>query len=432
MNKKPTSITELCELFWYLEHKYELLDFEVDGVLVWQYMRMQLYYIIAQKTKVLTQPHTQITSKDKLRSVFSYVKNSLFCNYLTLKEKKYVFITHPRSVRIDDELIDIYTKYFIDEEHRQDNNFIELESAHLGKHLRKKNKNTHYTDWIALSQKLYSFIVKSHVDTKELTVLDQVNAEINDICKTDFDFKALLINGVRKYKSQYFIYDKVFKKIKPNKIYLVVSYGQAPVIKSAKDNGIEVVELQHGTFSEYHLGYSFPNRTKQVSYFPDKFYVWNEYWKSLIKLPIASENVKVDSFRYLEREKKKHLKTQRNKDQILVLSQGAIGNAIAEKILKHIDKFKDSYIKYKLHPGEFSRWHNYPALNELIKYENVEIVCDEIPLYKLFSQSAIQVGVFSTALYEGVEFGCETILLDLNGIEYMSKFIEMYDAKVLH
>ena len=42
----------------------------------------------------------------------------------------------------------------------------------------------------------------------------------------------------------------------------------------------------------------------------------------------------------------------------------------------------------------------------------------------MFSVSEYQLGVFSTALYEGVEFGCKTILADLPGIEYMDQFIK--------
>ena len=51
--------------------------------------------------------------------------------------------------------------------------------------------------------------------------------------------------------------------------------------------------------------------------------------------------------------------------------------------------------------------------------------------YKLLAKSEYQAGVFSTALYEGVEFGCKTILFDLPGVEYMDKFIEMYEVEVI-
>ena len=47
----------------------------------------------------------------------------------------------------------------------------------------------------------------------------------------------------------------------------------------------------------------------------------------------------------------------------------------------------------------------------------------DVDLYEFLSRVEYQVGVFSTTLYEGVEFNCKTILLYLPGIKYMDKFI---------
>ena len=191
-------------------------------------------------------------------------------------------------------------------------------------------------------------------------------------------------------------------------------------------NDVEVIELQHGTFSKYHLGYSFPNRKEPLEYFPDKFYVWNDFWRKIIKLPIDEKDVVVDSFRYMQKMRVRLCeKISKNNNQLVVLSQGVIGGLIAEKLLDNLDYFKNFDIKYKLHPGEFDRWKSYEALVKLNKFDNVKIIKDEIHLYELLAESCIQVGVFSTAIYEGVEFGCKTILLNLPGIEYMDRFVEL-------
>jgi len=56
---------------------------------------------------------------------------------------------------------------------------------------------------------------------------------------------------------------------------------------------------------------------------------------------------------------------------------------------------------------------------------------DPIPLYKLFAESRIQVGVNSTAIYEGLSFGLQTILLDLPGVEYMDYLVKEQVARVV-
>ena len=60
----------------------------------------------------------------------------------------------------------------------------------------------------------------------------------------------------------------------------------------------------------------------------------------------------------------------------------------------------------------------------LQKKYNVSIVTN-VDLYEYLAKSEYQAGVFSTALYEGVEFNCKTILLKLPGIEYMDQFIKI-------
>ena len=47
------------------------------------------------------------------------------------------------------------------------------------------------------------------------------------------------------------------------------------------------------------------------------------------------------------------------------------------------------------------------------------------------SISKIQIGVFSTAIYEGLGLSCNTFLYNLNGVEYMQALIDSEYAKVL-
>ena len=110
---KPATIKELCEFIWYLEEKYNLLDFEIDGVKVWQYTRMQFYYKLAEATGVLSQPHSRLSNTDKIKHLFSFVKNSFSDNYFTFKQKDAIVLSHSRVVNVDGKLIDIYTKYLI-------------------------------------------------------------------------------------------------------------------------------------------------------------------------------------------------------------------------------------------------------------------------------------------------------------------------------
>jgi hypothetical protein len=86
-------------------------------------------------------------------------------------------------------------------------------------------------------------------------------------------------------------------------------------------------------------------------------------------------------------------------------------------------------IIYKLHPGEYDRWKKeYPWLQN----NNISIIDSQHPdLYTLLSSALCQIGVYSTAIYEGLAFGCQTFLVDLPGIANMDQLLESGYAQLV-
>jgi UDP-N-acetylglucosamine 2-epimerase len=143
-------------------------------------------------------------------------------------------------------------------------------------------------------------------------------------------------------------------------------------------------------------------------------------------LPINYGNIKIKPFKFLEINKKRYSNIKKL-NQIIILSQGNIGNKLAQLVLNKFELFKNLKIIYKIHPGEYDRYKKYTALNKLINiHNNIEII-ENMDLHKLLAMSKYQLGVNSTAILEGIEFGCRTILFDISGVEYMTKFIKFYD-----
>jgi hypothetical protein len=423
--KKPKSIKELCEFIWNLENKYNLLDFEVRKTKPWQFRRIEIYYLLAQKLGILEQPHSNMTNLDRLKKVWKYILNSIIYNpYLLRKKYEVAIFSHPRAKKVDGKYIDIYTYYLREELKKQNISFIEFRKPYLGEHRHSLDDNVKYLDFILLLTYFFKFFLIFR-KSKNLKAIKSLQKDLNNFLgENSIDIEKYLIKESNRFKIEKFLYKLLLKKVGCKKIYVVPSYGNGALISAAKSLNIEVIELQHGTFSKYHLGYSFPNRVKELDYFPHKFMVWSEFWKNMLELPILNNNIIIKPFAYLENMKKRYRNVKKIKDRAIVLSQGAIGEQIANKILNNFDFFKDMDLIYKLHPGEYDRWNKYPSLLKLLQFKNVTLVKD-IDLYKEFAKCEYQIGVFSTAIYEGVEFGCKTILLNLNGIEYMDKFIEL-------
>lgn len=425
---KHITSKQLCQIFWSLEARFNALDFKVAGVKAWQLSRMTLYYTIAQKYGVEEQGRNKLSNLQKLQSLINYIKNSFIRNPFCKKKCDVVIVSHPQSRIVNEEAIDIYTKYLIDDLRENKVDYLELESVYLGEHQRSPNNNVVYIDFVDLVSRVFKAFYFFNLDEKETVFLNEINKLLSDSFNMKIDVTNIILNNIKDYKIRYYLYLKLFKKLKPKVLYIVVSYGRGAIIKAAKDSNIKVIELQHGTFSDYHLGYSFPNRKEELDYFPHEFLVWSQYWKDLVKFPIPHESVKVKKFEYLEKNKENYQNMDKL-DQIVVLSQGNIGNLLASLILEKLEIFNGKKIIYKLHPGEYGRSKNYAALQKLVKlHKNIEVV-EDIDLYKLLATSQYQLGVNSTALYEGVEFGCKTILFDTSGIEYMDRFIIFYNLK---
>jgi len=425
---------DICERIFLLEAEHNLLDYEVDGVKVWQYLRMHIYYALAQKCGVLSNPHPLTNSLlHRVRRYIPNLRSIMFHNpFFSSKPIDALFLDHPRSEKYEGHNIDIYTYFLLEKMAGECKQVCILERANQGIHSRSLHPNRKHIDAIHMCRLFSMLIGRGKCTNDGLQRINWINQLIRNAFCVDIDLHSLLIGGVKRFKINYCIYTKLLARLKPKRLFVVVAYGYlGEIIRAAKDAGIEVVEIQHGVFSKYHLGYSFPGRKNELDYFPDVLLTWGRYWSELMEFPISRNKVIDFGFEYFHRMKAKHSNTCRKKGQILILSQGAIGLVLAKKILDLVDELTQYKLIYKLHPNEYSSWQDNSDLRCLSKKNNVHIVDRNHDLYHLFAESEYQFGVFSTAIFEGIGMGCKTVLLDLPGVEYMANLVDRGLA-VLH
>jgi hypothetical protein len=250
---------------------------------------------------------------------------------------------------------------------------------------------------------------------------------------TEFDVDIDLLGQVQRSldvrRSTLPLYRRLLQQINPSIAFVVVGYGKEPFIEACKQESVPVVELQHGIINKYHYAYSYPeDRNKSV--FPDYIFTFGKFWNTATEFPLPTGRVIPIGYPYLERELERYSGVK-STEQLVFVSQGLIGEELSKVAVELADGSRpECDIVYKLHPGEYDRWsETYPWLVDA----DVRVVDGSgPPLYRLFAESRAQVGVSSTALYEGIRFDLNTFILNVPGAEYATPLVDAGAAELVH
>lgn len=427
------TVEKVCELIFEIEKEQNLFDQKIQGVNFWKLVRFVLYRILLERLNLVQTAHTKEFNSawDKFKVLYPMIKNTYLHSVFSRNSNVDILvIEHGRKVLIKDEYIDIYTKYKVDELEKSNASYEIVDRPYLGKHYHKPSENRSYFQDITIGYLIKNFLIKEKFTNNEEEQLEDLELKLKNIFGVQVGLKALVQKRINLFKIKKTQYKKMLKKRKVKKVYLVVSYGHESLIAACQELNIECIELQHGTMNRYHLGYSFPYNIG-VPYFPNKLELFGKYWQDITPIPLSSVDIKITGYPYLYDTFKLFENIERNKKQVVFLSQGTCGVELANMAYEFARQNSEYKVIHKLHPGEFYRWkEKYLILLEAIKLDNFEIVENEKHLYNILKQSNYVVGVNSTAIYESLLLECKVILLDLPGMkEYMQSLLDLGIAK---
>jgi hypothetical protein len=223
---------------------------------------------------------------------------------------------------------------------------------------------------------------------------------------------------------------RLLDQVQPRLIVNVVGYRLVHQLLTlcARERGIPVAELQHGTIGAAHAGYNFSPGRRPAA-FADYLLTFGEVFRSLTPgLPLPAANVRPVGYGWLalqqnayQREPHAHGASHR---RVLFLSQRDIGPALSQLAAAVRQSLPKSQLDlvYRLHPSEGVGWRErYPQLARSgIRVEEASTR----GLYAAQANADVQVGVYSTALMEGIAFGLDTLIVDLPGHEQLMFLIE--------
>lgn len=416
-----------ANVFNNLEKKYDLYSKQLEGISYWMYTRYEIWnYIVRISERNIGTAHNKILKDQNKLQIGWSLLHSIVCGRRIKKRKvDVIIINHERKIKINDWYECKYTESI---SKILKNKYIFERPYELG-HLKPTNeKDLIYLDRIAVKGNIayysckYLFRYKydklyNEIRNTLIQFVYDIETEIG--VSLDYDY---IINAILKKilicKSKKVEYERILKRINPRLVIEVVHYNMDSMLinEIARKMGIYVVELQHGNIIRSHIAYQY-NCKKKLNQLPDEIWLLADFWKKEIHMPLDDKKLITVGFPYLENRirfyKEKYLRNSAY-TTVLFISQGTIGKMLSEFAVKFAElcsgqKFR---IVYKLHPGEIAIWRE--KYTELQKCDDIEVIENrDIDLYQLFAESHVQVGVYSTAIYEGLGFGLDTYICDL-------------------
>lgn len=411
--------------FLQYEKENKLYDRKIFGFKYWEYVRFVIYTEVKIKTEQLSEllAVQNLTWKNYR---FDLKELNKYLGLSKIKKCDLLFISHPRRINQNGKYENIYTdeveKYLSNKytcltfEEPCWNSYVSSNMGHL---FPTTTKNIRYTDILELSylirKHIYKFLNKNKTKLIEKEVIEILQA-LNKQYNVDIMYlKDRIVNSIIYGLLMKQEYLKILKKVSPRAVLL--NYWPTDfktlIMDICNDLKIPTVELQHGTITFddpiEHKCYD-NNICKNVS---DYFFSFGNVHTDINYLTTKTANLKEVGYPFLEKKVKEKYKLpvglKKNKKYILIISQTIIGEEMSEFASKLADLLmeNDEYnIIFKFHPNEVDR--NYPNLE---KKNIIQIKQKGEEIYKYQKFSYLQVGVYSTAIYEGIAFGIPTFIL---------------------
>ena len=408
------------------EEEEKLFDMRINDILIWDYIRFDVYKDIRKQKS--NQTYTIKTQDDKsIKTIFIILKQILFVlshlhAFRINKKKEILILGHSRRIKTANYFKDIYTDDVVGVL-KDSNSIITLEHPIDQSHKMPTGiDNIKYLDKIILGYGFFNLFNSVKISTQEIEQMNILQLRIKEVFGSDINIKRIIKTAVNKYRSSFPRIEKIINTVAPKVLIAVNAYNfyNKIFLEIANNKEIPSIELQHGAFGSEHIVYNYPKAINPIS-FPKYFFAWGNYWHQNAALPEQTKIVNT-GFPYIndkQLEISKSLKQQEN--NILVLSQWTIGF----ELMNYINDFAKQATEYnfivKLHPLEFDALDKFKSIS---KYDNITFITSEKTVYELFAECKTQIGVYSTALVEGLAFNLRTIIIPLEGYKTYSDLID--------
>ncbi len=427
------TVAALCEAIWEAEARLGLLDWEVDGVKPWQANRFGVYKTLVTRLALFERvPESPPQSPwGRLRFWRRILHGTLTCSPFQGEQTFDALVFESERAEIRDGSSSCpYTSGLV-RRLRQEGKTVQMIDPHAdGTHRKEADPFRRFNDAIALESALRFRTSGWRARSRDVRFVTAIEEHFATTMVGRVSLGWLLSPGIPRFLAARATYRRLLEKRQPSEIFCVCAYGGlAALVAAAHEMSIPVSEVQHGMLDGLHLGYRYPvlPRTGHLDYFPDRFFAWELKTNQAGPMPCEIDLI---PFPQAERLHRLRATAVKEANLVIVLSQPTVAGMMVKALIDRRHALAGFRLVIKLHPIELEDPRRRNVYLPLAGEGNISF--DESgDLHNLLSRAEYQIGVYSSALFEGIELGCRTLLLPLPGIEHMERLLKSNQAVLI-
>jgi hypothetical protein len=385
-------IVEFTKKIHQLEVKYNFFNVKNEsGLAYWDIARHDVFYAVYYELAGIKLINTPANKKVSIiNSIFKYFYHTFKLNAaISNNLPKYLCFTFSRyrnekNENIDYAIDDIVSTLPQNKTLILENNIKFGESFVYPSYL---NTGAIASGYLNKFQKLFS------KKEKQSFLITQILEEHFDV-KTDLD--QIITSLIKRYNLELNYYLKLFKKVNPEKIFMVQSGIQKGLFQAADQLKIPTYEMQHGLVSFIHPAYDYPKQIdlRNSGNFPTYFLSFSPFWSDNIHYPVKKIITLGNTF-FSNKPDPQPLEFD-----LTIIFADIYTNDLIELLDNFLSKGSSVRIAIKLHPNQIKDV-DY-VTNHFAEFPNVKVIYDERTIKELLLVSDSILAVQSTCVYEAL------------------------------
>lgn len=394
--------------FHEMELKYKLFEHSINGVLPWDKIRHDVFYLTYKK---LCKVEVKCGFVGRRSFFLRLIKKLIYgiCRFIIIST---IFILRSKIL-----VLKCSREYVSDTGLYRDSIMqpvIELLEANYFEIETNPNVKTLYH-----SKFIFKHTLKKKDSKRLKEFINEIDTMIYDVFNVEIASQEIIYTCFEQFVSEKVFYNKLFKLTKIKHVYFIQNGINKGLLKVANEKNVKLYELQHGYIGFGHPAYSYPKLSSNVQniYLPDVFLTFGAIWNQDLNYPVKEKYVLGSNNHKVEK------LSAGAKSKLLVIS-GDIYQELLEELTKNIAMAKPSLkILFKLHPNQVSDYKRI-KLN-FHKYINVKVIFNEQDISSCLRDCYNILCIQSTVAYEAINAGRRVFCyqrLDYNIMSNLSGF----------